>query len=71
MGVLNGKPTYMIFDFKSQSFIPAEDSMLRSMAEEALKKAKEYSCSLSIKPASITVSIGVVSFSWESEKLCK
>ncbi|MCP4912805.1 MAG: hypothetical protein GY909_06780 [Oligoflexia bacterium] len=64
-----GKLVYMAnVDGKYQK---VENTFVLGLAEDALKKAKELACGLKLRPDSVDASIGVISFSWDTEKLCK
>lgn len=49
---------------------PASLSVFNDTVDDLIQKAKDSACGMKIKPSSVEVSMGLVSMSWDTEKLC-
>tara|TARA_R110000868_G_scaffold99515_11_gene273818 strand:+ start:2195 stop:2482 length:288 start_codon:yes stop_codon:yes gene_type:complete len=66
---IDGKLSYMANVNGEYKIV--ENQFVMSVASDLIKKAKELACNLPVKPDSVNASIGVVSFSWNTDRLCK
>ncbi|MDA9189517.1 hypothetical protein N9O57_00905 [bacterium] len=48
-----------------------ESKFVLGLADDLLEKAKKLACHLKLRPDTVQASIGVISFSWETKRLCK
>lgn len=47
-----------------------QSKFVLGIADDLITKAKELACNLKLRPDSVDASIGVISFSWDTARLC-
>ena len=63
-------PTYFMRGADGEIRV-VQSAVLDKMMKSAFESAKSFACSQSIVPESVSVSVGVLSASWNTVKLCE